>query len=152
MDARDYEVIIVNDGSDDKTSYALNQFMKPDENLIRVINNKTNIGLPASVNKGINFSKGKYIVRVDSDDYVNTNFLSALKLYLDIYKDVSAVACDYLLVDEFEKIIGIMSSKKEPIACGIMFRKSDLVETGLYNNLFRFNEEKELMIRFKKKI
>ena len=109
------------------------------------------MGLPASLNKGINLSQGNFIVRVDSDDYVNTNFLAALWLYLDIYKDVSAVACDYILVDKFEKTLEIVSSKEKPIACGIMFRKDKLIDIGLYNKFFKFNEEKELMLRFKKK-
>jgi len=151
MNKRDYEIIVVNDGSNDKTDYALNLFLKPNDSLIKIINNDKNLGLPASINKGIRISKGAYIVRVDSDDYVNSNFLSSLKLYLDIYKDAGAVACDYLLVDKFENLIEIVSSKKTPIACGIMFRKNTLVNLGLYNNSFRFNEEKELMIRFKKK-
>ena len=146
-----YEIIVVNDGSEDKTDYALSLFQKPTDTLIKVIKNERNLGLPASLNKGINISQGDLIVRVDSDDYVNSNFLDALRLYLDVYEDVSAVACDYILVDKFEKILEVISSKDKPIACGIMFRKDKLLDIGLYNRFFKFNEEKELMLRFKKK-
>ena len=63
----EYEVIVVNDASTDKTSYALELF----GDSIKVINNKKNIGLPASINKGIKAAKGDFLVRLDADDYVN---------------------------------------------------------------------------------
>ena len=49
-------------------------------------------------------SKSEFIVRVDADDYVNSNYLNLLKLYLEFNKNVDAVACDYLLIDDKEKV------------------------------------------------
>ena len=146
-----YEIIVINDGSEDKTKFAVELFRKPNDQQITLINNNVNLGLPASLNKGINISKGSYIVRVDADDYVNVNFLSTLALYLDLNKNIGAIACDYLLVDKDEKIIKIVSSKESPIACGIMFRKEKIIDVGMYNPKFKCHEEKELMIRFIKK-
>ena len=74
-----------------------------------------------------------------------------MKLYLDIHDKTGAVATDYLLVNSKEETIEIASSKSDPIACGIMFRKEHLSEIGLYNDDFKCMEEKELMIRFKQK-
>ena len=42
------------------------------------------MGLPYSVNLGIDSAKGDYIVRVDSDDYVNKNFLEVLIIFRNI--------------------------------------------------------------------
>ena len=73
-----YEIIVVNDGSTDRTNFALELF----HDAIRPITNSQNIGLPASINKGILASKAPYVVRVDADDYVNTNFLNFLYFFL----------------------------------------------------------------------
>ena len=142
-----YEIIVVNDASNDKTSYALDSF----GDAIKVINNKKNIGLPASINKGIKIAKGKYIIRLDADDYVNLNYLNFLKLFLDFNNDYDAAACDYLLVDDEEKVLGRYDAIECPIGCGVMFKKIDLVKLGLYDESFLRHEEKELRVRFEKK-
>ena len=147
----EYEIIVINDGSFDKTAYALDLFNSPKEDLIKVITNKENLGLPTSLNKGINASQGKYIVRVDSDDFVNFNFLQFLSFYLDTNPESSAISCDYYLISEDEKVIERMESDKDPIACGILFRKETLIDIGLYDESFLYNEEVELRLRYLKK-
>lgn len=146
-----YEIIIINDGSTDLTAYALEQFVDVHESPIRLINNDVNIGLPASLNRGIHSARGKYIVRVDSDDFVNTNFINFLQVYLETNQHVDAVACDYILLDDKENVIQRNNCNENPIACGIMFRKSHLLDVGLYDESFRLHEERELRIRFEKK-
>ena len=146
-----YEIIVINDGSKDKTQFAIDLFRKPNDEKIITIQNDKNLGLPASLNKGIMKSRGEYVVRVDSDDYVNINFLSVLSFYLDSHRDSNAVACDYVLVDQNEEVIKTISSKEFPIACGIMFRKENLIDIGMYNPIFKCNEDKELRIKFEKK-
>ncbi len=64
-----YEIIVINDGSSDRTPYALELFY----DAIHIITNESNLGLPASINRGIMAAKAQYVVRVDADDYVNTN-------------------------------------------------------------------------------
>ena len=100
-----YELIIINDGSTDRTEYAIGLFRKPNSNFIKYLSNEINIGLPASINKGINIAKGDYIVRVDSDDFVNKNFLNFLAIYLETNPESDAVACDYLVLDDNENVI-----------------------------------------------
>ena len=96
-----YEIIVINDGSTDNTSDILNAFN--DE--IIILNHKYNRGLPNALNKGIRASKGKYIVRVDSDDYVNSEYLKILYLFMQHNKNFDAAACDYWTVDRNEKVI-----------------------------------------------
>ena len=151
LDHNEYEIIVINDGSVDKTPYALELFDSPKEDIIKIITNKENLGLPTSVNKGIKASRGKYIVRVDSDDFVNFNFLQFLSFYLDTNPDSNAISCDYYLIADNEKVIKRMNSNKDPIACGIIFRKETLIDIGLYDETFLYQEEVELRLRYLKK-
>ena len=146
-----YEIIVVNDGSTDLTMYALEQFVDGHDSPIRLINNDVNVGLPASLNTGIRSARGKYIVRVDSDDFVNVNFINFLQVYLETNQHVDAVACDYILLDDEENTIQRNNCDENPIGCGIMFRKSHLLDIGLYDEAFRLHEERDLRIRFEKK-
>lgn len=147
----EYEVIVVNDGSTDRTDYALTLFTDPHNSIVRVITNEKNKGLPASLNIGIRAARADYIVRVDSDDFVNVNFLNFLQYYLETNPEADAVACDYLLLDDEERVLERCNCSEKPIACGIMFRKSHLLEIGLYDEDFQRHEERELRIRFEKK-
>ena len=146
-----YEIIIINDGSQDKTGYAIDLFCDPKDSIIHVINNEKNIGLPSSLNLGIKYSKSNFIVRVDADDFVNRYFLQFLRYYLEANRDRDAVSCDYYLLNDDEEILARKYAKDDPIGCGIMFRREQIIEIGLYDESFLYQEDKELMIRFEKK-
>jgi len=147
----EYEIIVINDGSTDKTKYALKLFTNPKQSLIKVITHKDNKGLPYSINAGIKIARGEFIVRVDSDDFVNENFLKFLHFYLESNPHSDSIACDYLLLDDNENVLDRYDCSKDPIACGIMFRKDQLLDIGLYDETFLYHEEKELRMRFEKK-
>ena len=143
----EYEVIVVDDDSTDRTAYALDLFK--DE--ICILRNERQLGLPASLNRAIKMARGKFVVRVDADDYVRADYLFILQRFLEDNTYMDAVACDYFVVDDAENIIERRNCMEHPIGCGIMFRTDHLIDIGLYDTDFLMHEDRDLRVRFLKK-
>ena len=73
----DYEIIIVDDLSTDDSRNILLEYENNDK--IKIFFNKVNMGVGYSSTFGAKKSLGKYIIRVDADDYVHTDFLRCLQ-------------------------------------------------------------------------
>ena len=142
----DYEIIVVDDFSADRSLEKIMEF----DSLIKILKNKKNEGLSFSRNTGIKKAKGKFIVMLDSDDYLAENFLFITGLFLES-NNWDAAATDYFKVNLKGKIIKKESAIKNPIACGILFKKKCLEKIKLYNKNLRINEEVDLMKRFQRK-
>ena len=76
QDISDFEIILVDDGSPDECPEICDQYAAQYPN-IKVVH-QTNAGLSAARNSGIKVAQGKYILFVDSDDYLQPNVLGAL--------------------------------------------------------------------------
>lgn len=142
-----YEIIVVDDASTDHTKQILESFGE----WIRVITLSEHKGLPHACNEGIRKALGRYVVRVDADDYAHEDLLRVEYLYISLNPEFDAVACDYWIVDEKERHIARKNADTEPIACGIMFKKDNLVAIGLYDEDFLMLEDVDLRIRYLQK-
>lgn len=142
-----FEVLVIDDGSKDNSVKIIKDF----GNEIKSFFLQKNMGLPYARNYGIKKSIGRYIVHLDSDDYMHESLIFVEELFLSLNEEYGAVECDYTLVDKNEKHLNKISSKQEPIACGIMFKKENLIDIGLYDNEMLLCEDEELRTRYKKK-
>lgn len=142
-----FEVIVVDDGSTDNSRKIIKDF----EDEIIPIFHKKNQGLPAARNTGIRKAKGRFIVHLDSDDYIHEDLIFVEDMHLAYNSDWGAVACDYVEVDENESHIGRKAAEESPIACGLMFRKENLIRIGLYNEEMLLCEDEELRQRYEAK-
>lgn len=142
-----YEIIVVNDGSTDKTKEVLDNYA----DVARVFHLEKNRGLSYARNFGIKKARGMFVVFVDADDYIQHDMLLIQKTFLTENNKLDAVSVDYYLVDERGTHIEHVNAEEKPIACGIMFRKDFLYDVGLYDESFRAREDEDLRIRFLKK-
>lgn len=78
------DIIVVNDGSKDKTSLIAHQYADKYPNVIRVIDSD-NHGHGGAINRGIKASKGLYIKTLDSDDSFNEDGLNRLLDMIDLH-------------------------------------------------------------------
>ncbi|PLT31793.1 glycosyltransferase [Peribacillus deserti] len=98
-----FELIIVNDVTNAENEKYLN-YLKNLDNRINIISNNTNLGLAASLNKAINYSKGDYIFRMDTDDIaLPFRFETQMEI---LNKGEDIVTGRALVIDENDNIIG----------------------------------------------
>ena len=110
-----YEIIFIDNGSTDLSRKKLESFYSHPK--IRIILQK-NIGLNAANNVALKLAKGKYIIRLDADDYFDKNALEILSSKLEKDDKLGMVFPDYYTVDQFGNIIE-------------MFRRHDFSEVEL---------------------
>ncbi len=95
-----YEVILVNDGSTDSSQSIIDEYKEKYSCIKAFI--KENGGMSSARNMGLDHAKGEYIAFVDSDDFVEPDFL--LKMYEKAKEnDSDVVICDYFALNEEEK-------------------------------------------------
>ena len=147
IDRSSYEVIVIDDNSTDSSLDKISEF----SSIIKIITNKKNMGLSYSRNIGINMSKGKYVMMLDSDDYISQNYLHFMGSFLDFNKSWKAVACDYEKINDDGSFLKRFYFSQDPIACGILYRRGSILKIGLYNINFRAMEDEEFRLRYLQK-
>jgi glycosyltransferase involved in cell wall biosynthesis len=157
---RDFEFIIVDDGSTDTTSEILHNF---DDERIMLVENDGNIGLTRSLNKGLQMARGKYIARMDADDISLYERLEKQVQFLDTHPDVGLVGSAVIYIDPDGKELGVQRVCTENIHQALLnvefcwwhsataFRSECLESVGPYREGFRYAQDYDLWLRIAEK-
>ena len=94
---KDYEVIVVNDGSTDSSWKIIDEYQKK-YSCIKAYQ-KENGGISSARNLGLKYASGNYVAFVDSDDYVDLFFLEKMYNHA-ISTNSDVVICDYYALNE----------------------------------------------------
>lgn len=152
---RDFELIIINDGSTDDTLGVLRSY---NDSRIRIIENKENIGFVKSLNKAIELAQGEYIARIDDDDYWCDNAkLEKQVKFLENNPEYVLVGCGmikngtkYLFKEKDEDIRKVMLLADQFVHPGVVFRKDAWETVGRYDEKFFFSQDWDLWMRLGK--
>ena len=91
---QNFELILIDDGSDNKSEELVVQKLKKANFKYTYLKNRHNIGAGKSRNKGIDAANGDYIIFVDSDDYVSRNLIQELLVRLQDNDTIDIILYD----------------------------------------------------------
>ena len=100
---KDFEVIVVNDGSPDRSAEIVSEYIKSSSLDIKLINQE-NSGVSSARNKGIEHAAGEYICFIDSDDMTDSEYLSVMMKEITAHEADMCVCCSRN-IDENENTV-----------------------------------------------
>jgi len=140
---RDFEWIILNDGSTDRTQELLEEVAARDQR-VRILN-FGRLGRARALNKAIEAAQGEYIIQQDFDDISYPERIEKQVRFLDEHPEVGLVGCHYVIVDEVrnERYVRMPPTKHNQIVRSmakyipfahtlVAFRKTVWEEAGGY--------------------
>lgn len=158
-----WELIIIDDKSSDKTSYIIGRYSKEDAR-IKTIRNPTQLGQALARNRGVSASSGKYIAVLDSDDIALPQRLDTQVEFLEKNADVALVGSFVEIINEYgtsirtkEKAcdtLGIHFSlilQSQFIHSSVMMRRSAFEWSGGYDTNYLYAEDYDLWSRLRDK-
>lgn len=151
----DFEFIIVNDGSSDNSLDILQSY---NDDRIRIINNKKNIGLTKSLNKALKKAKGEYIARQDADDISLTERFEKQMKFFENNPNVVLLGTNVYFIDKEGNIVVKYSVIERPtlddfvvsnqlVHGSAIFRKEIINKVGAYNEQMFYSQDYEFWIR-----
>jgi CMP-N-acetylneuraminic acid synthetase len=151
---RDFELLIIDDGSTDDSREVIERYAKL-PGVYTVF--QDNRGLNVTNNIALRMARGRYIMRLDADDYLEEHALTILAGVLDRQPDVGLVFPDYFVVDEHGRCLEVVRRHDfdevtlldQPAhgACTLA-RRECLLQLGGYDEGFQCQDGYDLWVRF----
>jgi glycosyltransferase involved in cell wall biosynthesis len=154
----DFELIAIDDGSTDNSPALLDAYAARDSR-VRVIH-QANAGVVASLNRGIELARGRYIARMDADDVAHPERFARQVNFLDVNPRVAAVGSAITLIDERGERIREVDYPETPKdvatflkrGCAlahpsVMMRRDAVAAMGGYRPAFQHAEDYDLWLR-----
>ncbi|HWE04034.1 MAG TPA: glycosyltransferase family 2 protein [Tepidisphaeraceae bacterium] len=152
-----FDFVVINDGSTDDSGEYLAQLHDP---RLRIFHNDSNLGLAASLNRGLDLSRGGYIARMDADDICEPDRLRRQVEFLDANSQVGVLGSSRKLIDEEGKPVAIAAAVRTDLAIRwkcllgnpfahptVMLRRSVLDEHRLRYALYQRAQDYEFWTR-----
>jgi glycosyltransferase involved in cell wall biosynthesis len=129
----DYEFIIINDGSTDKTVEIIREY---DDPRIKLIDNTKNQGLIAVLNQGIDLAQGEYIARMDADDISLPTRFEKQIAFMDVHPDVGVLGTWVLKFGDCKNHIRKRKKKVglwQLVTCAIVVHPTTMLRKSLFD-------------------
>lgn len=97
---RDFEVVLVDDGSPDRSAEIAETLLRKDGTVPYQIVHTINRGVSAARNTGLDVARGEYVVMVDSDDVLSPYFLQGFSDMMKQKPNLNIYSCGFSVVDE----------------------------------------------------
>lgn len=117
-----FEMIVIDDYIQNKGEKSETEKFLRDINDTRIIyyKNRSNLGVFANWNRGIELAKGKWITILHTDDFFKDNFLQNMKNILDEHPEIDQLACNYKLLNFKKNNIDIKKEYRGSANCAIV--------------------------------
>lgn len=151
---KDIEIVCVNDGSTDNSVGIIKSFENKYKNFI-FLNNEENRGVIYSRNFAIKNCNGTYILPLDADDIIEPTYVEKAVKILDNNPNIGIVYCKAKIFGNYDKYWNLKPFNKSDILyencifCSALFRKSDFLKIGGYNDNMKYGcEDYDLWLSF----